>query len=67
MSHGLAVRSFATVADADHPNGVAEMSLADRSITDEVKRAFALIGVRVLDHFVVGSSAPVSFAERGLL
>jgi DNA repair protein RadC len=41
--------------------------MADRSITTELKRAFELVGVRVLDHFVIGSEAPVSFAERGLL
>jgi DNA repair protein RadC len=46
---------------------VAEPSQADREITHELKRALALIEVRVLDHFIVGDGAPVSFAERGLL
>jgi hypothetical protein len=39
--------------------------MADRSITTELKCAFDLVDVRVLDHFVIGSEAPVSFADRG--
>jgi len=46
---------------------VAEPSQADRDITAELKRALALIDVRVLDHFIVGSGAPTSLAMRGLL
>ena len=29
--------------------------------------ALALVDVKVLDHFVIGSGAAMSFAERGLL
>jgi DNA repair protein RadC len=57
----------ALIVAHNHPSGVAEPSTADRDITIELKRALQLIGVRVLDHFVIGSDAPVSFAERGLL
>lgn len=63
----LAHNASAAILQHNHPSGVAEPSMADRNITDELKRAFELIGVRVLDHIVVGSDAPVSFAERGLL
>ena len=51
----------------NHPSGVAEPSQADRDITAELKRALALIDVRVLDHFIVGSGAPTSLALRGLI
>ena len=51
----------------NHPSGVAEPSAADRSITRELRDALKLVGVRVLDHLVIGASAPVSMAERGLL
>jgi DNA repair protein RadC len=36
-------------------------------LTQALKQALALVDVRVLDHFVVGGSAVLSFAERGLL
>lgn len=51
----------------NHPSGVAEPSRADESLTRALKQALALIDVRVLDHFVVGQSQILSFAERGLL
>ena len=57
----------AVIVAHNHPSGVAEPSIADRDITAELKRALQLIGVRVLDHFLIGSGTPVSFAERGLL
>lgn len=51
----------------NHPSGVAEPSHADETLTQVLKEALALIDVRVLDHFVVGRGATLSFAERGLL
>lgn len=63
----LAHNAAAVILAHNHPSGVAEPSLADRNITEELKRAFQLVGVRVLDHFVIGADAPVSFAERGML
>jgi len=63
----LAHNAAAVIFAHNHPSGVAEPSQADRDITQELKRALGLIDVRVLDHFVVGSGAPVSLAERGML
>jgi len=63
----LTLNAAAVIFAHNHPSGVAEPSQADREITHELKRALALIEVRVLDHFIVGDGAPVSFAERGLL
>jgi DNA repair protein RadC len=51
----------------NHPSGVAEPSRADETLTQALKQALALVDVRVLDHFVVGQGATLSFAERGLL
>lgn len=51
----------------NHPSGVAEPSHADETLTHALKEALALIDVRVLDHFVIGRGATLSFAESGLL
>ncbi|MFO1199049.1 MAG: DNA repair protein RadC [Burkholderiaceae bacterium] len=51
----------------NHPSDMTEPSVADRTLTDELRRALALVDVDVLDHFVVTRCAVVSFAERGLL
>lgn len=57
----------AVILAHNHPSGVAEPSSADRSITELVCDALALLDIRVLDHFVVGRNALYSFAEHGLL
>lgn len=49
----------------NHPSGDPEPSQADRNLTEQLQKALALIEVRTLDHFVVGTSDVVSFAERG--
>lgn len=51
----------------NHPSGMAEPSAADRAITHELRDALQLVGVRVLDHLVIGHGEPVSMAARGLL
>lgn len=57
----------AVVLAHNHPSGVAEPSQADQVLTETLKRALALVDVKVLDHFIVGQGAAMSFAERGLL
>ncbi len=51
----------------NHPSGLAEPSGADEALTAALKKSLALVDVKVLDHFIVGSGAIMSFAERGLL
>jgi DNA repair protein RadC len=63
LKHNAAGMIFAH----NHPSGVAEPSHADESLTQVLKQALALVDVRVLDHFIVGRGATLSFAERGLL
>jgi DNA repair protein RadC len=51
----------------NHPSGIAQPSRSDELLTRNLKDALELVDVTVLDHFVVGDTAIVSFAERGLL
>lgn len=51
----------------NHPSGVAEPSAADRAITRQLIQALELVGVRVLDHLVIGMGEPVSMAACGML
>ena len=55
----------AVIFGHNHPSGVAEPSAADRTLTDRLKQALALVEVRVLDHFVLAGANAVSFAEKG--
>jgi DNA repair protein RadC len=63
LHHNAAALIFAH----NHPSGVAEPSRADEALTLALKQALALVDVKVLDHFVIGAGAAMSFAERGLL
>lgn len=63
LHHNAAAVIFAH----NHPSGIAEPSRSDEALTQALKQALALVDVKVLDHFVIGSGAAMSFAERGLL
>lgn len=56
----------AVILAHNHPSGVAEPSASDGAVTRELKEALGLVGVRVLDHVVVGEAC-VSLAARGLV
>jgi DNA repair protein RadC len=50
----------------NHPTGDPNPSREDIDITRRLKEAGDIIGVRLLDHIVIGDSY-FSFVERGLL
>jgi len=51
----------------NHPSGDPTPSREDIEITTRLRQAGELMGVRVLDHIIIGSGTYVSFADRGLL
>ena len=51
----------------NHPSGDPEPSKEDIFMTERIKKAGELIGIRLLDHIVIGDSVYVSMKERGLL
>jgi DNA repair protein radc len=50
-----------------HPTGDPTPSSEDISITRRLKEAGELMGIKVLDHIIVGDGEYLSFVERGLL
>ncbi|MDB0574020.1 DNA repair protein RadC [Ralstonia solanacearum] len=51
----------------NHPSGSPEPSVCDKALTQRLKDALALVGVRVLDHIIVAGTRTMSFVELGLL
>lgn len=51
----------------NHPSGITEASRADELLTAELKKALALVDVRVLDHFIVAGNKTLSFVQEGKL
>lgn len=67
VKRALHFNAAAVIFAHNHPSGLAEPSRADEALTQTLKHTLALVDVKVLDHFVVGGDAAMSFAERGLL
>lgn len=67
VQRALALNASALILAHQHPSGVTEPSTADRTLTDRLKAALAVVDIRVVDHFIVGKGNPFSFAEAGLL
>lgn len=65
----LAVRESAAgvIFLHNHPSGDPTPSLEDRQLTDRLVAAGQLLGIRVLDHVIVGDGRYVSFADEGWL
>jgi len=67
VKRSLVHNCAAVILAHNHPSGLAEPSRADELLTSTLKQALSLVDVKVLDHFVVGAAAALSFAEKGLL
>jgi hypothetical protein len=63
LHHNAAAVIFAH----NHPGGCLEPSKADLDTAASLTDALRVVEVKVLDHFIVGGSDVLSFAERGLL
>ena len=64
---GLAHNAAACILAHNHPSGDPEPSQADIRITERLKKALAMVDIRILDHLVCGAATTVSMAERGLI
>ena len=61
-------QSAAVIFVHNHPSGEAAPSHEDRDCTDRLVKAGKILGIKVLDHLIIGSYGNYfSFAEAGLL
>ena len=67
VQRALDCNAAAVIAFHNHPSGVAEPSDADRTLTQKLAGAPALVDIRLVDHLVVTDGRTVSMAERGWL
>lgn len=57
----------AIIVAHNHPSGSTEPSKADIKVTNKIKQALELLNIRLLDHFIVGESKPLSMVEAGFI
>ena len=51
----------------NHPSGDPEPSAEDRALTSRLKQAGDLLGIKILDHIVIGDGRYTSFVDAGIL
>jgi DNA repair protein RadC len=66
VKQALVDNAASVILAHNHPSGIAEPSQSDIQITERLKKALALVDIRVLDHVIVGDDT-TCFSERGLL
>lgn len=67
IERALAQKASGFILAHNHPSGDSTPSSQDREITQALKAAAATVGVRFLDHLIIGDGAPFSFKVVGLL
>ena len=65
VQRALVHNAAAIILGHVHPSGNLEPSAADRALTARLKCAVNLVDIRLLDHFVVGTTGYTSMAARG--
>ena len=66
VKQALADNAAAVILAHNHPSGVCEPSQADIRITEQLKKALALVDIRVLDHVIVGDGV-TCLSDLGLV
>jgi len=67
VARALQVNASGIIAAHNHPSGAIEPTEADRLLTADLISAARPLGVKVLDHIIVGDEKTFSFADNGLI
>ena len=51
----------------NHPSGDAEPSKEDISITERIKESGNILGIKLIDHIIIGNDSYCSLKERGIV
>jgi len=65
--NALMLGATALVIAHNHPSGRTEPSTQDLDMTRKVLSAGEMLGIRVLDHIILGGDQWLSFREKGLI
>lgn len=57
----------AVILAHNHPSGYMAPSESDKAITRKIIQVLALLEIRVLDHFIIGTHDVLSLAEQELM
>ncbi|MDF0668780.1 MAG: JAB domain-containing protein [Nitrospira sp.] len=61
----ILLNACAIIAAHNHPSGDPTPSQEDRALTTRLREAGDLLGIRLLDHLILGDDRHYSFADQG--
>ena len=67
VSRALSANASAVIVGHNHPSGAAQPSESYKLFTEELVRVLTPIGVKLLDHVIIGDGLVFSFADSGLM
>jgi DNA repair protein RadC len=67
VSRALQANASMVIVAHNHPSGTPDASESDRLFTEDLFAALKPIGVKLLDHVVIGEDSVFSFAESGVM
>lgn len=67
VKRALEVHASGVILAHNHPSGISKPSSDDVLLTNAIRDAVSTMGIRLLDHMVVGKDRSFSFVEGGLL
>lgn len=67
INHALRTNASCLIAAHNHPSGLPEPSESDIILTRDLISATRPLGMKILDHIIVGEETTYSFADSGLL
>lgn len=67
LTAAVRLQAAAVIFLHNHPSGDPAPSREDRECTDRLKKASDILGIRMLDHIVIGDTDYFSFADSGAL
>ena len=51
----------------NHPSGLLRPSLADKDVTEKIKKGGELLDIKLLDHLIISDQGYFSFSDEGLI
>lgn len=67
FKRALELASVGMIVCHNHPSGKLLPSIADKQITQKIKKAGVTLDIKLLDHLIITQKAYFSFADEGLL
>ncbi len=67
VARALQANASMVIVGHNHPSGTADASESDKLFTEDLYAALKPIGLKLLDHLIIGEGSVFSFAESGIM